>query len=181
MAWELNFLHELQQLRSGLLTPLMVAYTTLGDHGLLWIAATVLLLLAPKTRRAAATGLLALALGALVTNVALKPLIERLRPFVADPSLVPLLFVSDMSSFPSGHTTAAFAAAMGWCLSLPDTWRWRWLLLASAVLMGFSRLYVGVHYPGDVLAGAVIGIAAGFLANQIVKRFLAHREAQKGR
>ena len=181
MAWELSFLHWLEQLRNGPLTAVMTVYTRLGDHGLLWIVVTALFLLSHRTRQTALTGILALALGALVTNVALKPLIERLRPFIADPTLVPLVFVSDMSSFPSGHTTAAFGAASGWYLSLPEARRWRWMLLALALLMGFSRMYVGVHYPGDVLAGAVIGIGAGFLANQIVKRFLAYKNAQERR
>ena len=181
MAWELHFLHGLQQLRSGALTALMTAYTSLGDHGVLWIGITLLLLLGRKTRRAGVVGILALALGAAATNLTLKPLIERLRPFVADPSLLPLIVVSDMNSFPSGHTTAAFAAATGWYLALPETLRWRWTLFLSALLMGVSRLYVGVHYPTDVLAGTVIGIAAGFFANCIVKRALAHQAAQSGR
>ena len=180
MAWELNFLLWLQGMRSDLLTTLMVWYTSLGDHGLLWLGATLLLLLGRKTRRAGIIGVLALALGALVTNVALKPLVERLRPFIADPNLLPLVPIDDMSSFPSGHTTAAFGAATGWFLSLPDTWRWRWTLFLTAVLMGVSRMYVGVHYPTDVLAGAVVGIAAGFLANYVAKQIFAQKNLRNG-
>jgi len=181
LAWELDFLHWLQGLRSPLFSALMTAYTSLGDHGLVWIGVTILLLLCPKTRRAGIAGVLALALGALVTNLALKPLIERLRPFIADPSLLPLVLIDDMSSFPSGHTTAAFGAAMAWFLTLPEDWCWRWTLFLTAVLMGFSRLYVGVHYPTDVLAGALIGLFAGFAASLIIKKMFAQKTALNGR
>ena len=70
--------------------------------------------------------------------------------------LIPLVNEPDPNSFPSGHTCAAFAAGMAWAGALP--WRWaRTAAVIQAVCMGLSRLYVGVHYPSDVLSGALVG------------------------
>lgn len=97
-----------------------------------------------------------MALGMLCTNVILKQLVLRPRPYVTMEALIPLLTSADPNSFPSGHTCAAFAAGMAWAGALP--WRWaRAAAVVQAVCMGLSRLYVGVHYPSDVLAGALIG------------------------
>ena len=74
--------------------------------------------------------------------------------------LTPLVTENDPNSFPSGHTCAAFAAGLSWARALP--WRWgRIAAVVLAVLMGLSRLYVGVHYPTDVLAGAALGTLCG--------------------
>ena len=77
--------------------------------------------------------------------------------------LLPLVQEPDPNSFPSGHTCSAFAAAAAWARTLPRRWmKYTGLILAAA--MGLSRLYVGVHYPSDVLAGCVIGCLCGLLA-----------------
>lgn len=145
----------IQGLRLAWLDPIVSIYTKLGDAGLLWIIMSIVFLLNKRTRRAGALALLAMVLGLLVTNITIKPLVERARPWLDWP-IVPLVTEKDPNSFPSGHTCAAFAAAMVWVRTLP--WRWgRVLAVVMAVLMGLSRLYVGVHYPSDVLAGAVIG------------------------
>ena len=89
----------------------------------------------------------------------------RPRPWLDVAGLIPLIAEHDPNSFPSGHTTAAFAfAGAVW---FADSKKWlKWVALAAAVLMGFSRLYVGVHYPSDVLAGILIGLLAGWLAQR---------------
>lgn len=148
----------------------MTFYTSLGDHGLMWLLISGLLLISKKTRRAGLTALLAVVFGAFATNVVIKNLVMRPRPFIFDPSLTPLVTTNDMNSFPSGHTTAAFAAATGWFLGMPRAWRWRGAVFLTAVLMGASRMYVGMHYPTDVLAGMVIGVAAGLLAGRVYEK-----------
>ena len=108
------------------------------------------------------TALLALVLGLLVTNITIKPLVERARPWLVL-ELTPLVTENDPNSFPSGHTCAAFAAGLSWARALP--WRWgRIAAVVLAVLMGLSRLYVGVHFPTDVAAGAVIGALCAWAA-----------------
>ena len=77
--------------------------------------------------------------------------------------LIPLLTSGDPNSFPSGHTCAAFSAGLVWARTLPKPWMRRTAVIQS-VLMGLSRLYVGVHYPSDVLGGALVGTVCAMLA-----------------
>ena len=145
----------IQGLHVAWLDPVVSFYTKLGDAGLLWIALSLAMLFYKPTRKAGALALCAMVVGMLATNFTIKPLVERPRPWLDWP-ITPLVKEMDPNSFPSGHTCAAFAAGMVWLRALP--WRWgRIAAPALAVCMGLSRLYVGVHYPTDVLAGAVIG------------------------
>lgn len=156
----------IQGARIAALDPLVEAYTTLGNGGLLWLALSLALLLWRPTRKAGALSLTAMLLGLLCTNVALKHLVARPRPWLDVAGLVPLVNEPDPNSFPSGHTCAAFAAGMVWFRTLPKRWM-RVLAAALAVCMGLSRLYVGVHYPTDVIAGALVGSLCAWAALQI--------------
>lgn len=158
-------------LRVPVLDQFMIFYTNLGDVGFLFLAAAFIMLLFRNTRRAGGTALTAMTFGLIVTNLTVKPLISRARPWVVLEDFEVLVKSSDPNSFPSGHTCAAFAFAVAMCVSLPQKWG-RAVALAAAVLMGFSRLYVGVHFPSDVLAGAVIGTLCGLIAGWVVPRFL---------
>lgn len=150
-----QLLVSIQGLHTAWLDPVVSVYTKLGDAGILFIALSLAMLLYKPTRKAGALALGAMILGLLVTNITIKPLLSRPRPWLDWP-IVPLVTEKDPNSFPSGHTCAAFAAGLSWARALP--WRWgRMAAVAAAVLMGLSRLYVGVHYPTDVLVGAVIG------------------------
>lgn len=161
-----------QHVRLEWLNPLVVFYTSLGNTGLGFIAVALLLLVFRQTRRGGATALTAMALGMLVTNLTIKPLFTRPRPWVVMDGFVSLVTSSDPHSFPSGHTTAAFAFGVGLFLTLKPKWA-KAAALAAAALMGLSRLYVGVHFPTDVLAGAVIGTCCGLIANWLVGRVTA--------
>lgn len=144
-------------------------YTTLGNAGLLFIVLALLMLFWKKTRKAGITALLALAVGFVCTNLILKHLVSRPRPWLEVAGLLPLVQEGDPNSFPSGHTTAAFAFACALWRAAPRAWM-KWAALAAAVLMGFSRLYVGVHYPSDVLGGVLIGAFAGWAAWRLCKK-----------
>ena len=155
-----------QAVRQPWLNPLVEFYTSLGNAGLLWIVLSVGMLCFPKTRKAGILALLAMGLGLLCTNVALKHLVGRTRPWIDVAGLIPLVQEGDPNSFPSGHTCAAFAAGLVWWRALP--WQsGRILAVVLAVCMGLSRLYVGVHYPSDVLAGAVVGALCAWAAWEI--------------
>ena len=149
-------------LRCAVLDPILSCYTKLGDMGLLWLALSLLLILYRPTRRAGLLSLAAIVLGAICTNVVLKHLFARTRPWLA----VPLVYEGDPNSFPSGHTCAAFSAAGAWRYLLLRRWV-KVLVLALAALMGFSRLYVGVHYPSDVLAGAAVGLFSAWASHRL--------------
>ena len=145
----------------------------LGKGGAALIALSVVLMLFRRTRRVGTMMLLALGVGALITNLGLKPTVARPRPYTHDGSVYFQLWKyggccteSDFS-FPSGHTTAATAAMVGLFLATPKCKSWPALIFA--LLMGFSRIYLGVHYPSDVLFGFVCGAVGAVAAYYIAK------------
>lgn len=158
-----------EHLRGPVQDAVFCLYTALGNAGILFIVAAVLMLCFQKTRKAGVTALLALAVGFICTNLVLKNLVARPRPWLDVVGLTALIAEHDPNSFPSGHTTCAFAFAGAVWRTAPERWM-RWVALAAAVLMGFSRLYVGVHYPSDVLAGVLVGLFAAWVAFQLCKR-----------
>lgn len=148
-------------------------YTNLGNAGMLFIVLALLMLCFKKTRKAGMTALLALAVGFVCTNLILKHLIARSRPWLDVAGLIPLIDESDPNSFPSGHTTCAFAFASALWHTAPRKWM-KWSALAAAILMGYSRLHVGVHYPSDVMVGVLIGLFAGWAAWSLCKKGSLH-------
>ena len=168
MAWEATFLLWIQEyIRNEALTGILAPFTHLGDGGMAFIVLGIVFLCIPRTRRIGLAILTALIIGALITNVTLKPLVNRTRPWVVIEGLKVLVDSgAGDPSFPSGHSTAAFAFA-GAILFSRVKMKWKSIALVAAALMGISRLYVGVHYPTDVLAGVAIGLLAGFLAKKL--------------
>lgn len=130
-------------------------FTRLGNAGLVWIVLSLVMVLFRRTRKTGMLALAAMLLGFVCCNLTIKPLVARIRPWLAVEGLRTLVAEHDPHSFPSGHTCAAFAAAGIWWRGLPR--KWGGVALVLAVLMGFSRLYVGVHFPSDVLTGALLG------------------------
>ena len=151
--------------RCSVLTPFFVFVTRLGDRGFIWIMLSLLLLLSPKTRKTGCIGLLSLLFSLLVNNLLLKNLVERSRPFDVIQALTPLIPSPRDFSFPSGHTASSFAAAGVFFRNLPRRLGVPALILAA--LIGVSRLYVGVHYPSDVLFGMLSGLALSFAAQKM--------------
>lgn len=158
MDAELAFLNQLQALRSPALDALMVTFTKLGNGGLVWCALAVALLLFPKTRKTGLAVALALGIEVLFCNGLLKPLVARARPCEMSPVSLLIARPTDYS-FPSGHTGASFAAMSALLFSGNRLWL---PALALAAVIAFSRMYLYVHYPTDVLAGALLGIMTGW-------------------
>ena len=154
--------------RGGSLDTVCKLFSLLGNYGAVWIALAVLLLFFRKTRRAGLAMLIALGVGYAVGNVWLKELVMRPRPFVTHTDLTPLLDPGDRWSFPSGHALSSFAAATALFFFHKKTGLLAYLLAAC---IAFSRLYASVHYPTDVLAGAVLGILCGLAAAWFADRF----------
>ena len=157
-----------QHVRCGLLDPFMKVYTQLGNTGMLFIALGLALLLFRSTRRAGFSALCAMLIGLVVVNFTIKPLAARERPWLVIENFVNLVPEKDPNSFPSGHTNAAFAFALAVSLSAPKRWM-KIAAVCAAAVMGLSRLYVGVHFPSDVLAGALIGSLCGLAGAWAVK------------
>lgn len=152
--------------RSDWLTPILTFTTHLCDHGEIWLTLALLLLLRPRTRRCGTAILIAMVMGLVLGNGLLKHLLARPRPFVTYPDLIPLVQIGGYSC-PSGHTLASFCAATAVFRFYRKPGVAAFLL---AALIGFTRLYVGVHYPTDVLLGMLLGIIFGTLSAMLVNR-----------
>jgi len=156
-----------ENLRTPMLNKIIVFYTKLGNAGWLFILIALILLWKKATRRAGASALTSMTLGLVATNLILKPLVARPRPWVVMENFSSLVDSADVHSFPSGHTCAAFAFAVSICAVLPGKIITATALIAAAV-MGFSRLYVGAHFLSDVLVGAAVGAVCGFAGARII-------------
>lgn len=157
-----------QHFRTAFGDAVLPVITFLGNSGLIWIISAILLFSFRK-RKAGAVVALALVLSLLVGNFGLKLLIERPRPCDVDPSVVLLIPHPGEFSFPSGHSMSSFAAAAS-ILFFHKKWGIAAMILAG--LIAFSRLYLYVHYPTDVLAGALIGVALAFLSRFLIEQML---------
>ena len=181
----LGFAHKLAEVAGSVLTPLNSAISFLGEKGLIFLLLALIMLLFPRWRKAGLCVILSIALGYLFSNLILKSLVARPRPFEA----------SDVyrqwwqavgspaetgSSFPSGHVTAAAAAAAAFSLIRGR----KWLIpgIIWVVLMMISRNYLIAHYPSDVLFAVFLGIFCAFLAEgltALIYRFLEKHSGEK--
>lgn len=159
--------------RNPVLNPVLILITTLGNGAIIWVLLSLGLMIPDKTRRAGMTSLLALVVSLLINNVLLKNLVGRVRPYDLLEGLTPLIGRQWDPSFPSGHTGSSFAAAWVLYRELPKRFGVPALILAG--LIGLSRLYVGVHYPTDVLFGVISGIGSGWIAMQIMTIVMRRR------
>lgn len=157
--------HTLYELGGAFFTPFFEFVSFLGDGGIFLIVLSIIFMLFKKTRRYGAAILLSIGIGALITNLWLKPWICRPRPYTNEGSIFHELWLvmgqhseSD-KSFPSGHTTAAFSAMTA--VFLVGNRRISWTAFIFGILMGISRIYLAVHYASDVLGGIVVGLVAG--------------------
>lgn len=172
-----NFLLFLQEyIRQDWMNGFWKAVTMLGDGGWFWIALAAALLIPRKTRLMGFTALLAMGIGALFVNIGLKNIVARIRPYEVVDGLRLLIDPQHDFSFPSGHSCASFASALVYLRTGPRKFGVPAMVLAA--LIAFSRLYVGVHYPTDVLAGIAVGILSALLAEKLV-RFIKERRSRK--
>lgn len=185
----LSALHELAVFAGWFFTPAFGLISLFAENGIGFILLSLVLMLFRQTRRAGICMFVAILVGALITNVLVKNLVARPRPFADEAGLFHewWLFAGATEessfSFPSGHTTATMAAMFALFLNL-KTWA-RWLCLVPVVLMGASRNYLMVHYPSDILGGIVAGalgaIAAYFLVRALYRRLGYHADSRLAR
>ena len=165
-----------EHIRMDVMNPFWKGITALGDAGLFWIILGIILLIPRKTRKVGWMVLLSLALGALITNVTLKNLVARIRPYDLVNTIVPLVAKPVDFSFPSGHTCASFASAEVYYRMLPKKYGISAMILAG--MIAFSRMYVGVHYPTDVIGGILVGLASGAIVCYGMNRIEEKREGE---
>ena len=150
-----------ENLRCAFLDVIFPFFSTVCNNGEIWIVAGIVLLFFKKYRRYGIFLLVALLLGSLIGNEIIKPLVARVRPCNAVSTLPDMLVsVPSSFSFPSGHTVSSVVGAT--VLTRANK-RFGYAAIPVAALIAFSRLYVFVHFPTDVLTGAILGFAIGFL------------------
>ena len=157
-----------EHVRDDALTPFVTFITHLGDSGWFWIALAVVLLVIRKTRKIGLLTGCSLLVSFLINNVFLKNVVARTRPYEVVEGLHRIIEAQSDFSFPSGHTSSSFAAAVVIFLLCPKKAGVPAMILAFLIML--SRLYVGVHYPTDVFVGMITGTLTAVLVCVVAKR-----------
>lgn len=162
----LDFIRD--NLTTGVGDIIMPMISALGNGGIIWIVFTVIMLCIKKYRKAGIVMAIALIIDLLLCNAFLKPLVARPRPFDVRPWIELIIPPPSDYSFPSGHTAASFAVTAALFFVKNKMWR---VSCVMAALIAFTRLYLYVHYPTDILGGIAVGIMSGFFAALIKNKF----------
>lgn len=168
--WELGALEWFDSLHGTALDQLMIGISYSATSGLIWFVLGFLMTCSRRWRRCGVSVVVSVALAYIVVDVILKPLVCRERPFAVEDFDL-LVAAPDSWSFPSGHTASAFAGATA---ILVHDRRWGAVALVYAALVGISRLYLCVHWPTDVVAGAIVGSAVALLAIWFMSRWVPY-------
>jgi len=188
-------------LNADWLTPIMKGITYFGEGGYFWMAMCLLLLIFKRTRRLGIVCTLSLMFTFICCNLVIKPTVDRLRPWETFSAVQHLLPDPGDASFPSGHSANAMGPAWGLFVAtkprkvgsrksydgLPGLgWRgatvdarkahgWATAAVILAVLIGISRLYLGMHYPTDVICGLLLGMICATVVYWVIRKIEAKR------
>ncbi len=160
-AWDNRILTILSQKHTPVLNKIMVIITTTGNYGYVWFALSIPLLIINRSRLTGLTMILAMLITGLTGEITIKHVVARVRPCNREFGKDLLIKHPAHYSFPSGHTASSFAVSMVMFFMLPALFV---PVVIYAVLMAFSRMYLLVHYPTDVIAGAILGVICGTAA-----------------
>ena len=159
MQFEFAILDWIQEnIRCGFLDAVVPVFTKLGDKGIIWIVLSIVLICTKKYRPYGIMMIISIAAGFLIGNVCLKHIVARPRPCWVNKDVDMLVNVPSDYSFPSGHT---HASAEGATVAMYADKKLGICAIVVAVLIALSRLYLYVHYPTDVLGGAILGVGIG--------------------
>lgn len=163
--WDNRVLSRIYNLHSPLLGKIMVIISTMGNKGAVWFGLGAPLVINSQSRITGIKFILSILLASFVGEIVIKRLVARMRPsmFIMDEKM--LIKKPSTYSFPSGHTSSSVAGATILVIAYGI---WAVPVVIFGILMGFSRLYLRVHYPSDVIAGAVLGVACGLVVNMII-------------
>lgn len=156
-------------IRTPILTAIMVFLSKLGNAGLIWIFTGLLLIISKRTRRGGFDLLICLIAAYIVNDLVIKELVARVRPYETIQGLSILVAPESSYSFPSGHTSSSFAAAFALTRAYGKKGA---LAYIPAVLIAVSRVYVGVHYPSDVLAGMIVGTVVALAVYMLLQKYV---------
>lgn len=161
----LNFIRD--SLSNPVMDKLMIFLTSLGDKGFIWIVIGVILLTQKKYRKIGFVLLIALLITSIVGEGVIKNIVQRHRPFITYPYISIIINPPISFSFPSGHTSSSFAAAtvLGYYIK-----EWRYVFYIFATSIAFSRIYLFVHYPSDIIAGILLGVICALLTIKVIDK-----------
>lgn len=172
-------LHAIQEgMGHEVLDMIMPYITFLANGGIFWLLLGTIFIFFKQYRFYGIQTIGAVALAGGIVNFVIKPLVNRPRPFEIDQAYSLLITAPSSSSFPSGHSAASIAAAVVIC-SMPIKLYWKILAVILACAIAFSRLYLYVHFPSDVLVGSLIGLGCGLLVVFLAKRSQKNLPEQK--
>ncbi|MEG1060458.1 MAG: phosphatase PAP2 family protein [Oscillospiraceae bacterium] len=158
-----------RHMRSDALDSIMRFFTRLGNGGILWLLTAAVMWTMPRLRRCSVSIAVVLVVGVLTGNLIIKRLSSRSRPFDDYSSIRPLVKPPKDCSFPSCHSMSSFACAtIICCFSVPLGA----IALSIATIIAFSRLYLFVHYPSDVVVGVLWGIIIALSTNWYLSNFV---------
>jgi undecaprenyl-diphosphatase len=165
--WEFDWLYALQGIHNPVLDTIMVALSTIGDAGIVWILLSLVLLIPKKYRKTGIQMLISIVVTFIIGNLILKNIVMRARPCQIDETVALLVTMPGDYSFPSGHSMNGFTASVALLcndkkLGIPA--------VVLAALIAFSRLYNFVHFPTDVLFGAALGTVVALLTCAVFQR-----------
>lgn len=166
---ELEILHIIQGWHQDWLSDIMIFFSTIGNGGMCWIAVCIVLLLLPRTRKCGIAMAISMLLTMILGNEIIKKVVARPRPCVVDRSVTLLIPFPGQYSFPSGHTSNSFSAAVSILLF------YRKPGIAALIVAGiiaFSRMYLFVHYPTDILGGILLGTLNAMLVYACMRKWL---------
>ncbi len=145
----------------------MPKITLLGSGGIIWILFAVIMLCQKKYRRGGIVLLIGLAIGAVLGNLIIKPIVSRPRPYELNEAVKILIGPPHGSSFPSGHTIASSTAAY---IITYFNKKAGYIAVPIAILIIFSRMYLYVHFPSDIIGGLFVGLLTAYLTIKVFKR-----------
>lgn len=169
LAWIQEFL------KNDFLDWFMPRVTMLGDSGLIWILFGLVLVINKKYRKQGILVWIGLLLGLIFGNLILKNLVARPRPFELNPNIQLLIPKPSEYSFPSGHTLSSTIAAT--IITLTNK-KFGWVVIPLALIISFSRLYLQVHFPTDIIGGIVMGVIIGTLTYFVGMKIINNSKKQ---
>lgn len=174
---ELQILHMIQGLHTDWLDSIMIFFSAIGEEGICWILVSVVLAVIPRTRKCGFAMMASMLLTHVLGNELLKNMIARPRPCHVDKSVTLLVPCPTSYSFPSGHTANGFTAAVTIFAYYRKPGA---IALFVAAVIAFSRMYLFVHYPTDILGGIILGTLDACFVVWCINEWNKRRKAEIG-